>query len=585
MISHQIKYSKKTLIDLYNTTDNPNILFQKLNKINHQAGRNNKLIIRYINKLNKEYEIDFYLLAKYAIKEGINWFEISSILTIASEKQIINTKSLIDFLVEFYKINPGIFLNDIFINIVKKHPKKSFEILDKIILLEGEFITEYIVFFHANLFKRFPQKVWRNNDSLLKKIKKPIKNAVIRTFGNLDYSLPRDRKKIGIALYELNKIEKKSNVFNSSLVFAYGGLLKFNKELSKKILQFSKVVDVQIKLSVIVELYKLFDHHHRDEWYKKSLYNVAEDLSSGVHTYLGFIINNYMDKQEFEDLIIDLLIHIRIHNYSVKANHINLKNNFNTLLYNLINNKLLFQKFFTKVLNHDNYVVHSYIQELSRELHLINTPFMELSKEILDNCNFEDLLYICRKVLGYIIDSQLPLYLVLSILKKDNIDDKIKGLVFDVIRNHIGKDYSSTTISTLKQLLTENMLNDDQKNISKNIISSLEEYHNKLNGLPSLKELRIPKAKQYRIRLTQSRSMSKSISKETKESSILMQLAQNVPLKYGVAWFSHNNGNYSESSPLNPISHTVELPKTEITDPVGSSYQRGMFRLARRGGN
>jgi hypothetical protein len=71
--------------------------------------------------------------------------------------------------------------------------------------------------------------------------------------------------------------------------------------------------------------------------------------------------------------------------------------------------------------------------------------------------------------------------------------------------------------------------------------------------------------------------------KEGEKKSLLGQLGiKNTPLKYGNGWFSYIDGQYSQIRKLQMFSTSIELPRTEVTQPVNSMIMRIGFKLAKR---
>ena len=95
MTKEKLKYSRKVLISLVEKKDDPKLLFNELEKIRgYGENKNKELAIRYIIKLNQEFNLDIYLLAKNAIEEGKGWYNILNLIIDSTSKLILESTSL-----------------------------------------------------------------------------------------------------------------------------------------------------------------------------------------------------------------------------------------------------------------------------------------------------------------------------------------------------------------------------------------------------------------------------------------------------------------------------------------------------------
>ena len=87
------------------------------------------------------------------------------------------------------------------------------------------------------------------------------------------------------------------------------------------------------------------------------------------------------------------------------------------------------------------------------------------------------------------------------------------------------------------------------------------------------------------IRIEESKWVS-NIQKKAAENSFISKLGvKALKLKYGEGFFNYVDGEYSEINKLGTFSSSMEMPKTEITQPVQSAIIRMNFRLAKKENN
>lgn len=122
----------------------------------------------------------------------------------------------------------------------------------------------------------------------------------------------------------------------------------------------------------------------------------------------------------------------------------------------------------------------------------------------------------------------------------------------------------------------------DVKTLCKQISSELQRHLDELGALPDLKEFHPSSTKMRRFAKERQRQMNESMEEASKDS-IWRQIATHIPLKAGRRMFQTINGQYTAPTELNEMSHSVALPKSEITDPAGAARERVLFRRSKRG--
>ena len=88
-----------------------------------------------------------------------------------------------------------------------------------------------------------------------------------------------------------------------------------------------------------------------------------------------------------------------------------------------------------------------------------------------------------------------------------------------------------------------------------------------------MNEFQPPSQRRYLLRLAEHRQQTE-IMDRAKESSVLLNIMQELPLKYGRGHFMERDGGFTEPSELVPFSVSVEKPRAEILDPIGHTSRR-----------
>ncbi len=148
------------------------------------------------------------------------------------------------------------------------------------------------------------------------------------------------------------------------------------------------------------------------------------------------------------------------------------------------------------------------------------------------------------------------------------------------IIDEIGEDYPESTIDILKKA-KDNLTEPDWINFYSFIVDEIEGHLKSLETLPNLVELRPSPSLQRKFALAREKQMNNA-TEEAQKKSIIRQLATEIPIKAGHAWFSFREGSYTNSSYMQSFSHSVTLPRRHVLDSVGYDISHLFMRLAKR---
>ncbi len=255
---------------------------------------------------------------------------------------------------------------------------------------------------------------------------------------------------------------------------------------------------------------------------------------------------------------------------------------FNSSILELLKNKVLIETIFTEWFNADDFRFHHVLQEIVSYLGVHGVKNVELNREILKSFDDVDFLYIVRKILGYVYDFDISISLVLSILNLDSLSNKTATLVASVIIEHIGENYLFKTIERLNLEIESATTGTEKYKALKIAAQELEKKRDLRSALPNSNELMPNADHQAELNKAFNKSMVASM-KQSRQKSVVFNLFTQVTIKEGLSTFSFNNGEYREPSKMGSFSHGVELPKKDVLDEVGASFERSGFRLAKRG--
>lgn len=199
----------------------------------------------------------------------------------------------------------------------------------------------------------------------------------------------------------------------------------------------------------------------------------------------------------------------------------------------------------------------------------------------LDELSPNDLLFLARRMLGYVFDRGQLTSLALSLLQSKNSAQRVYPLLHALLVDEIGYDYPGSTVETLCAAVDEMESVEDQVFLQR-AVDSINRTLQAQMALPSLKEIQ-PSASLLRLFSRARAQQMADAAEEANKDSFWRQIATEIPIKAGMSTFSYRESSYGSSMKLSSISHSFELPRREVFDPIGNSIRLLGFRLAERG--
>jgi hypothetical protein len=249
---------------------------------------------------------------------------------------------------------------------------------------------------------------------------------------------------------------------------------------------------------------------------------------------------------------------------------------FDTTVSSISEHAEFAESLITKYFNHDDFKLHIAAFDLVKK-----NNHIKLDQKIIRSLNFEDILFICKKILGYIYNADTLCSLVFSILTAKPENEKVANLAIEVFIEHIGKDYSTTTLDFLKEKIKKPDFADPIKVILKRIISAIEKRLEALKSLPRLKELEVSPKYLSQISLEKNKILREQMEKA--EKGTLFAAISKIPLKHGKGSFSYYDNGYTNITKIKLSSMSYEVALSEVINPVSSSIKRISLRDAKRG--
>lgn len=205
---------------------------------------------------------------------------------------------------------------------------------------------------------------------------------------------------------------------------------------------------------------------------------------------------------------------------------------------------------------------------------------IKFDRTVLDAASEADLLYLVKRMLGFLIEPGQMLSLALSLLDLRDAKRRVSPLLSWMLYEQLGYDYPGTTSDALVKR-AEQETDAEIKELLGSIAARLEADMAALLALPRLRELEVPNALRRDFAKARAKEMERSM-RDAQSRSVISQLATQIHIKAGETSFQHQGESWTE--PMHFGSHSVsfEMPRREVLDPVGNTYRRLQLRMSKR---
>lgn len=554
-------------IDINNENDLINILDNEQINVFKVKYSNKENPFKNYEKLIKSYKIDFFELAMEALSSKQRFWQVGNILTYLIPYSELDIKNILRFFKLAFEQEKG---TSHHFRISQKLAEVSLETsqqLLNLLLKENElYIIPNISAIRVTLHNKYKISQFNTIVSCLKnsdvlKIKSAIGYLHQYDFSQNEYQL---------IFEELKKISKLQNQeVDKKLIYTSSDMLDKGYEYFSELLflYISDDIDMDLKYDISQVLMYQDEKYSQKKWYKKIFMSLAYmKYNTSIVNNIEQILIQYLKNKEYD--FIEKFIDRWINNSDIYTHEI-------SSFFTEFTEDGYYSKFITQALNSQNDKIHLL---LSKNI----TTQIKLDKEILESLNFDDYLYICRKILGYFHEFNAQMSMIFSILSVECLPEKIKNLVVEIIVNFIGENYNSHTIEYLNSLDDET-LNLVEKEVKENVLEVLEVRNKKWQELPRYKELMPPNQQNRMIQRTQNIAMSKAIKESEEGFFTSLIFGKKIPISYGRGWFSEFNGTMTEVSYMQSLSHSIVVPTATRTHPIHYELERYNFKLAKKG--
>ncbi|CAB5498360.1 hypothetical protein [Bathymodiolus thermophilus thioautotrophic gill symbiont] len=565
-------------LDIQQYKSNPLALFNylykiKINDYEEESGELKKMII----ELHNNHNIDICEYAIKAIESKFNCLNANDVLINSIAYLNLNLTSYCNYLgVIFQYFGSNSFQYKLTSNLLKEQPNITKKLLNKLTQQDEAFIVEHISIILTKLYGNSYVKII----NLINKYNIFTTQGAILALGNLKHeNNSTDANKI------LDTFEKSSENIEDLGEVTTISLLKIQhlgKGFKLQILKLIKTNNLQIHFQVSQHLSLRCETLSNEKWFEKSLmsFNKTNCEYRNIINNLDFWLSNLIkfNKPLFKKFFISWIIHS---DYSQSKSE--LQDLFKSTFRTISEDKKLLQELITDYFNHDNRLINQAGAKLTLFFERNKVNNIEFDRDILKTLNIDDITYMCRKMLGYLIDVKTLCSLSYSILTVRIRNKRMSNIVINIFIDYIGCNYLSTTLDFLNDKISTKGISKSLRIALQLIIDELNNKKKILELLPRLNELKPSKQKIHQEELANRKQMNKLITESQKGS--LVSCFSKIYLKYGTGSCNYRSGNYSELSYMNHFSHSIEIPRAQIVHPVSLALENFRFRLVKRGEN
>lgn len=570
---------------LQSAANNGSVSFiTELLAIEHMLPYQDTGFINSVSKFLNDQKLDLFQVATEAIVAGQDVFRVAhTIVQVFSQIKEISPSTLLGFLTIYdEKTKNDLMSGQLF------EPIRKRTVLNKewALNLESVILENKDKRFYPYLLSIYLGFSDSDYDFGYNKIKLAYSSAIqeLRTVGlrglGLLNQLSEEVKAESFSAIILG-VDDKNEAIASNAAFSLSRRYSESIELGKKRIELSKKSIPAVRFEILRQIQ--FKQGLLDSDDIQIIKNLCVyDLGlKGITDSLDNIVYFLVSKGQTEATKAILATWVSSHAFEEHKQHI-FTEQFNSSIFEILKNNELIETIITEWFNSNDFRYHHVLQEIISYMGVHGIKTVSLNLDILKSFNDADFLYVVRKILGFTHDFDISISLVLSILKLESLTRKTASLVASVLINHIGENYLVKTLDRLN-LEIKNVTAETEKFKALNTaILELQKRNDLRLALPSCVELMPNLDHQAELNKAFSKSMATSM-KEAQKKSVFQSMLTHVAIKAGLSTFSYNNGKYHQPSKMGSYSHGVELPKKDVLDEVGASFERSGFRLAKRG--
>lgn len=452
----------------------------------------------------------------------------------------------------------------------------------------GSPVATFVAPILVGLAKHDLKEAHRRALALTKAEQPALRKAGVGALGHFDY-LGANRADLLESTWEsLEAIRtEQSPERGQVLAKAYGDLLPQKHESAEALVELASHPDPATRHQVAAILSLQNDGTRGESWYRDALTNLASvpTAHSGTWQELDHCASDCAESTP--DLAIAFMEAVVLgRDYGGDGERGELPEMLGGTFSELIvNNPDALEAAITRWFASEERRLHRAARDVVRhsQVHTIEggNPWPKLSKRVLDELDEQTVVHALKRIMGHVVTGgHYIAALLLSAVRRDSCSPDFMDFVAWTLGEHVLYNFPGEAGDYLRSRIESGDVTEAEREVVRAALDHSEAYFAALRNLPELVELRVPSRRLHPLHLGRLKQQA-AISEEADKRSVLASLMPTVPLKYGRGFFTEqHDGDYTEPSTLGEISHSMELPRGELIDPIGQQLKRIRWQSA-----
>lgn len=405
------------------------------------------------------------------------------------------------------------------------------------------------------------------------------RRAGITALGHFDYSGDAQGRLLKATWERLERARSEPDAEGDhALVRAYGNLLDQKPEAKEALVDFSARSDPTVQGPLSWILFQKSDEEYGEPWFRKALMNMAVVLTSYGGTLENLDHSLYRIAREDPGLTVEFMEAMVLgRDYGGDDESAELPEMLPGAFAELVQHHPgALEEAVTRWFASSERRLHRAARDVVHDTYDIsgrNEPWLMLSKPVLDGLEEQIVVYALQRIMGHVRSSRALAALLLSATRREPSSQEFLAFVAGVLGDYVLRNYPHEAGDYLRQRIEPGGTTDAEGEVARAAVSRSDAYLAALGDLPLLKEFQPPSQRLYLLRLAEHKQQTGLMDK-AKQSSVLLNLMPELPLKYGRSHFMERDEGFTEPSELVPYSISAEKPRAEILDPVGLMFRR-----------
>lgn len=363
-----------------------------------------------------------------------------------------------------------------------------------------------------------------------------------------------------------------------ALVRAYGNLVGRKPEAKEALAEFSARRDPNVRGPLSWILFQASDEAHDESWFGEALLNLADVPTSHTGVLENLDHSLYRVAREDPSLAVEFMEALVLgRDYGEDDESGELPGMLPGAFVELVqHHPVAIEEAVTRWFAFSERRLHRAARDVVHETYDVtgrSEPWLRLSKPVLDGLEEQTVVYALQRIMGHVMGSRALAALLLSATRRESCSQAFLDFVAGALGGYVLCNYPYEAGEYLRGRVEADDTMRAEAEVARAALDQSDAYLAALRDLPLMKEFQPPSQHQYLLRLAEHEQQTGMMDK-AKQSSVLLNLMPELPLKYGRSHFMERDGDFTQPEELVPFSIAAEKPRAEILDPIGLMFTR-----------